>query len=391
MQYRKDRYGNDLSILGYGCMRLPRKEGHVDLDASEKLIRRAFDLGINYYDTAYAYGDNEKAVGEIIRRLGIRDRINIATKMPQYRVLKPEDFEKYFTEELRRLQTDHVDYYLMHMMNDVKSLERLCGLGLQDWVDQKKKNGQIRQIGFSFHGSTDAFKKLLDGFDWEFCMVQYNYLDEHLQAGREGVRYAASKGIPVIIMEPLRGGRLVKLPADAEKLMKEYPVKKSPAQWGLSWLWAQEEIKCVLSGMNTMEMLEENAGLAESFCMEEIGEAENRLLSDVAAVIRRKMKVPCTGCRYCVPCPHGVDIPRVFASYNNIAVDGWFTALMEYSRCCIFRHDRSGAGACTGCGLCETKCPQHIEIRRELKKAGRALENPVLKAVYKAAGAFLKY
>ena len=238
MQYRKDRYGNNISVLGYGCMRFTASGGKIDLDKAEKEVKAAVEGGVNYFDTAYIYPGNEAALGTILSRTGLRDKINIATKLPHYFLKKAEDFDKYFDEELKRLQTDHVDYYLFHMLTDVKAWERLIGLGALDWIKAKKDAGQVRQFGFSYHGNSDMFIRILDAYDWDFCQIQYNYLDENSQAGVTGLKYAASKGIPVIIMEPLRGGRLVNnLPKAAKKLFEDDNPALSPAIRAFLWLW----------------------------------------------------------------------------------------------------------------------------------------------------------
>ena len=262
MQYREDKYGNKLSVLGFGCMRFTQKGGRIDIEKAEKELIAAYKRGVNYYDTAYIYPGSEAVIGEIFERNGIRDKINIATKLPQYMVKSLSDLDKYFDEQLRRLRTNHVDYYLMHMLNDDKSWARLCALGIEDWINRQKETGRIRQIGFSYHGNSDVFCRLIDAYDWDFCQVQYNYLDENSQAGRTGVQHAASKGIPVVIMEPLRGGKLVnKLPEKAKKQFEAYnaahELSWSPAEWSFRWLWNQPEVKVVLSGMNSLDMVDE--------------------------------------------------------------------------------------------------------------------------------------
>ena len=230
MQYRKDRYGNPISVLGYGCMRFTQTAGKIDIAKTEKELLEAFHGGVNYFDTAYIYPGSEAALGEILARNGIREQVNIATKLPHYLLKKPEDLDRCFSEELRRLKTDHVDYYLMHMLTDTKTWQRLEGLGIVQWLAEKKASGQIRQVGFSYHGNSDMFCKLLDVYDWDFCQIQYNYLDENSQAGATGLHRAAEKGLPVIIMEPLRGGRLTNtLPASAKKIIARTSL--TPAQF----------------------------------------------------------------------------------------------------------------------------------------------------------------
>ncbi|MDO4334133.1 MAG: aldo/keto reductase [Eubacteriales bacterium] len=392
MQYRLDRYGNKISILGYGCMRFTQKAGKIDLSKAEKEILAAYEAGVNYYDTAYVYGGSEAALGEILEKNGIRDKVNIATKLPHYMIKKAESIERIFSEELKRLRTDHVDYYLMHMLTDVGTWERLKSLGIVEWLEEKKKSGAIRQVGFSYHGNSDMFCRLVDAYDWDFCQIQYNYLDENSQAGRTGLQYAAAKGLPVIIMEPLRGGKLVNnLPSKARKLFEEYPVRRSPAEWALRWLWNQPEVTCVLSGMNSVEMVRENGKTASEAQAGEFAIAEEELLKNVVREINAKMKVGCTGCRYCMPCPKKVDIPGTFAAYNRLATDGKFTGLREYFMCTALRKEPTSASNCVECGKCEQHCPQHIEIRRELKNARKELEGPIYQAAKKIAGMIVRY
>ena len=242
MQYRLDKYGNKISALGFGCMRFTQSGGKIDLDKAEKEIMAAYNAGVNYYDTAYIYNGSEVALGEILARNNIRKKVNIATKLPHYLVKKSDSIEEYFTEQLTRLQTDYVDYYLMHMLTDIATWNRMVDLGIKEWIAEKKASGAIKQIGFSYHGNSDMFIKLIDAYDWDFCQIQYNYMDEHSQAGRTGLQYAASKGIPVVIMEPLRGGKLANIPESAAKIMSEYPVQKTAPAWAFSWLWNQPEV-----------------------------------------------------------------------------------------------------------------------------------------------------
>ncbi len=391
MQYRSDRHGNPISILGYGCMRFTQTAGKIDIHKTEKEILEAYNAGVNYYDTAYIYPGSEAALGEILERNGIREKVNIATKLPHYLIKKPESTEKFFREELKRLRTDHVDYYLMHMLTDVKTWERLQGLGIEEWLAEKKKSGAIRQVGFSYHGNSDMFCKLLDVYDWDFCQIQYNYLDETSQAGVNGLKKAAEKGIPVVIMEPLRGGRLVNLPQKAKELMEKYPVKRTPADWAFRWLWNQKEVTCVLSGMNSLQMVQENTKSASEAQVGDFGAEEMQLLAEVVKVINAGMKVGCTGCRYCMPCPKGVDIPGTFAAYNRSASDGYVQGLKDYIMCTGVRQDYTGPGNCIGCGKCEQHCPQHIEIRKELQNAKKKLETPVYHVARKAMKLVMKY
>ncbi len=373
MQYRKDRYGNPISVLGYGCMRFTQAAGKIDIAKTEKEILEAFHGGVNYFDTAYIYPGSEAALGEILARNGIREQVNIATKLPHYLLKKPEDLDRCFSEELRRLKTDHVDYYLMHMLTDTKTWQRLEGLGIVQWLAEKKASGQIRQVGFSYHGNSDMFCKLLDVYDWDFCQIQYNYLDENSQAGATGLHRAAEKGLPVIIMEPLRGGRLTNtLPASAKKIIAHTSL--TPAQFAFRWLWDQKEVTCVLSGMNSLDMVKENLATAQVTNPGSLTPEDRTVYAKVVAAINENMKVGCTGCRYCMPCPKGVDIPGTFAAYNRMASDGYWKALTEYFMITGVRKDYTGPGNCIGCGKCEQHCPQHLPIRQELKNARKALE-----------------
>ena len=370
MQYRKDRKGNEISALGYGCMRFTKKGGNVDLEKAEREVLAAIEAGVNYLDTAYVYAGNEVAVGEILARTNTRDNVYLATKLPHYLIKSIDGVEKMFREELRRLQTDHIDYYLMHMLTDIPTWERLKKLGMEQWIKGKLVSGEIRNIGFSYHGNTEMFQKLVDAYDWDFCQIQYNYMDEHSQAGVEGLRYANKKGLPVIIMEPLRGGRLVNLlPESAKKLFERDEEKRTPAELALKWLYDQPEVTCVLSGMNSLEMVEQNVKTA---CESPVGcltESDRRLIEQVKEEIAKKVKVGCTGCGYCMPCPRGVDIPGTFRCYNAMYSEGKQGGRKEYLQCTAFRKDTSSASQCISCGKCETHCPQQIPIRKELKQA----------------------
>ncbi len=392
MQYRPDRYGNPVSILGYGCMRFTRRAGAVDLQKTEREIRAAAEAGVNYFDTAYIYPGSEAALGEILERNGLRDKVRIAAKLPHYLIKDAAGLEKTFREELRRLRTDRVDYYLMHMLTDVKTWERLVSLGVEDWLRQKREEGAIGQVGFSYHGNPDMFIRLLEVRDWDFCQIQYNYLDEHSQAGVTGLRAAAARGIPVIVMEPLRGGRLAnRLPKEAEALFRKYPVQRSSAEWGFRWLWDQPEVTCVLSGMNSLDMVRENCAAADSARAGELTEADRALFAAVVKAINAKMKVGCTGCRYCMPCPRNVDIPGIFAAWNRLGDEGRTSAFLRYFMSTAIRKDATGASNCVGCGRCEQRCPQGIAIRRELQSCRRTFEGPIYKIGHKLLVTFGKY
>jgi len=392
MNYREDRYGNKLSVLGYGCMRFPQKLGRTDMAETEKQLIAAIRGGVNYFDTAYVYPGSEAALGEILEKNGLRDQVYIATKLPHYLMKNRQSMDNLFAEELRRLRTDHVDYYLMHMLTDAATWERLKKLGIEQWIEEKKASGQIRQVGFSYHGNADMFCRLVDAYDWDFCQIQYNYMDEYTQAGRKGLKHAAAKGLPVIIMEPLRGGRLVnRLPEEAKKLFADHPNGWSPAEWSFRWLWDQPEVTVVLSGMNSEEMIRENIQTASEAQADSVQPEEQALLQQVVKVLNAKIKVGCTGCGYCQPCPAGVDIPGVFSAYNRRFQDGKFRALKDYFMCTTLRTDVTAASNCIGCGKCEKHCPQQISIREELKNVQKELEGPVYKVGRKVAKWFTHF
>ena len=317
MQYRCDKLGNAVSALGYGCLRFTKRGGAIDVDKAEREVMAAIEGGVNYLDTAYIYPGSEAAVGEILGRNRCRDRVLLATKLPHYLVKSPEGLERIFQEQLRRLGTEYVDYYLMHMLTDVDTWERLRRLGMEEWLEEKRARGQIRGAGFSYHGPSEMFCRLLEVYDWDLCQIQYNYMDEHAQAGVDGLRRAHEKGLPVVVMEPLRGGRLVeRLPDTARELFRRDPAAPTPAALAFRWLLDQPEITCVLSGMNSLEMVAENLATADAALPGCMTGAERLLVERVREEIGRYVKVGCTGCGYCMPCPRGVDIPGTFRCYN---------------------------------------------------------------------------
>ena len=374
MQYRKNRYEEALSLLGYGCMRLTRKGRSIDLEKAESEIMAAFRAGVNYFDTAYLYPGNEVALGQILEKNGIREQVHIATKLPHYLVQKSSGLDRIFDEQLRRLRTDYVDYYLMHMLTDLAEWERLKSLGILEWIEEKKRKGVIRNIGFSYHGNTDNFLKILDNYDWDFCQIQYNYLDEHTQAGAKGLEAAAARGIPVIIMEPLRGGKLVNLlPEEAKKALARSGRGWTPAEWAFRWLYNQPAVTVVLSGMNSLEMIEENVATASEARAGAFTEADYAVIEQVRQLVRKTERVGCTGCRYCMPCPKGVDIPGVFRSYNAMYAESKWSGRWQYIQNVAMTKEPTFASQCIGCGKCESHCPQGLPIREKLKEADRAL------------------
>ncbi|MBE0450370.1 MAG: aldo/keto reductase [Clostridia bacterium] len=370
MQYRTNHKNNDeLSILGFGCMRFSKDENEV-----EKQIIYAIENGVNYFDTAYAYPNSEVILGRVLAK-GYRDKVKIATKLPPYMIKKYEDLDKIFYEELRRLQTDRIDYYFMHMLTDINIWSRLVDLGIITWIEEKKQKGEIVNIGFSYHGGRDEFIKLVDCFEWEFCMIQYNFLDENNQAGKNGLKYASDKGLPVMVMEPLRGGKLVtNLPNEVYKIWDNAYVKRSPAEWAFRWIWNHPEVTVVLSGMNSQEMVEENIKVASLSEANTFIESDYKLFDEVRRILDEKIKVPCTGCNYCMPCPFGVDIPTCFSTYNDREIEGKFSAIGKYIMQTSLKTEASNASLCTQCGACEVHCPQKIAIRTELKNVTSKME-----------------
>jgi len=355
----------------------------MDYAACEKLILRAIEGGINYFDTAYIYFGKEAVLGKVLANNRCRDRVMIATKLPSYLIRNHDNVVSIFDTELKRLQTDHVDNYLMHMLPDLKVWNHLRELGIEEWLAEKKASGQIRKVGFSFHGSTNVFMELLSAYPWDFCQIQYNYIDENSQAGRAGLLAAYQKNIPVVIMEPLRGGTLTNgLPAEAKTIFRK--TGESPASWGLRWLWAQKEVTCVLSGMNTLPMVDEN--MAAASALREFTCHDQDIIDQAKSAINAKIKVMCTGCSYCMPCPHGVDIPGSFRCYNASYSDSYYRGLKDYLLSTTFKIKRSNASLCVHCGRCEKKCPQQIPIRAELLNVKKRFENPA----YKGAAAVIR-
>lgn len=391
MKYRTMRFiggEENVSLLGLGCMRFPLNEdGTIDEAQAEAMIGRALNAGINYIDTAYPYhkGESEPFLGRALKKYP-RNSFYLATKLPVWLVNSVEDAERLFKEQLSRFQTKYIDYYLLHAL-DAGRWEKLVKEGIIEWAEAKKASGKIRHLGFSFHDTYPVFREILTYRQWDFCQIQYNYMDEHSQAGVEGLRYAHAKGIPVIIMEPLRGGRLVNLlPESAKELFAQDEEHRTPAELALKWLYDQPEVTCVLSGMNSMEMVEQNVRTASEYGVGCMTESDRALVEAVRQEITKHVKVGCTGCGYCMPCPRGVDIPGTFRCYNAMYSEGKKSGRRDYLQCTAFRKNPASASQCVGCGKCEQHCPQHIEIRRELKAAAGELETVKYKFMKTAIG-----
>ncbi len=370
MQYRpfgKSDY--KVSALGFGAMRLPVKDGKVDEAESIRMMRESFDRGVNYVDTAWPYhgGESEVVVGRALKD-GYREKVRLATKLPCWEVKAPADFDKYLDAQLKRLDVKSIDYYLLHSLG-ADSWRRMRDLGILKAAEKAVKDGRIRHIGFSFHDKIGPFKEIMDAYDWAMCQIQYNYMDVEDGPGRAGLEHAAAKGVPVVVMEPLLGGRLVKPPKAVQDLWDGAPRKRSAAGWALGWLWSQPGVSTILSGMSAMDQVRENLELADASRSGQFGAEENALVEKARERYKMLAVIPCTNCRYCMPCPQNVDIPGNIGAYNDgIVYDkpeaargfyGWLKYAWEVQH--INAHDVRAA-ACIQCGQCEEKCPQSIPI-----------------------------
>ncbi len=377
MEYRIDpKSGNKLSCLGFGCMRFPRNLAQIDYKKSENLVLKAVEEGINYFDTAYIYAGSEEVLGNIINNNNLRDKIFVATKLPLMKCTSYEDFDKLFYTQTKNLHTDHIDYYLMHNLSDMETWKKLCNLGIERWISEKKSSKEIRQIGFSFHGIQKEFMNLIDCFNWDFCQIQYNYVNANYQAGEAGLKKASGKGLPVIVMEPLLGGRLANgLPKKSINVFKEKNPNLTPAAWALKWLWNQKEVTVVLSGMNDIAQINENVMLSKNSNVK-MTKDELETIDKAYAAFKESYKIPCTGCNYCTPCPKGVNIPGCFSAYNMSYTVGMFTAVQQYINSIGgFNPKKNNApNNCIACGKCEKNCPQHIKIIDSLKITQKRME-----------------
>jgi len=381
MKYRKfGSTGFKVSALGLGCMRLPTKKLmplQVDMPKSIKLIKSAVDKGINYIDTAWVYhlGASEKIIGSALQD-GYRKNVHLVTKSPLFLVNKAEDFNKFLNKQLKKMQIDYIDTYLFHAMNK-SGLEKLKKYNLIDKMIKAKKDGKIKYIGFSFHDTLPVFKEIVDFYHWDVVQIQYNYMDTAIQATTEGLKYAAGKGMAVVIMEPLKGGKLANPPAEAWEVMERSKIKRSPVDWALQYLWNLPEVSVVLSGMSNLQMLNENCDSAGRSGVSSLHEEDLNIIDDLIKIYRKKILVPCTSCKYCLPCPSGVNIPQNFAILNNVALEKsnvrkWLHKRdykkMANSQKKLDKEKSNGnASLCINCGICLEKCPQEINIPDELK------------------------
>ena len=371
MKYRTmGKLGIQASAFGLGCMRFngpASGDSIIDEQKAITLIRRAIDGGVTYLDTAYVYLDktSEIVLGKALQD-GYRDRVTIATKMPCEAVHNRSEMQALLDEELRKLQTDHIDFYLMHGINREK-WEYFKSIGAPEFFDDMKKAGKIRYKCFSFHGPYDEYAYILQDYDWDMVQLQYNFMDIHNQAGTRGVELAGKLGIPVVIMEGLLGGRLAKAPSNVQALYDAFPVRRSPVEWAFRWLCNRPEIAVVLSGCNEADQIDENLRIFDTVGNGIMSDDELRLMDEVRAAYISRTKIGCTGCRYCMPCPNGVNIPGVFSVWNNVSLyDMDPSTNWDLRR---IRENDNGADHCIGCGACEAACPQHLSIIESLQTA----------------------
>ena len=375
--------GDEISPIGFGAMRLPLKNGKINREVAKRQIYHAIDNGINFIDTAYLYGDSEKFLGEVLQG-EYKDKVKICTKLPSIHIRKYEDMEDALEEQLKRLQRDFIDYYLIHSV-DLKTVNRLVKRGLFDFLSKAQSEGKIRHVGFSYHGPREEFETVVDSHDWDVVMVQYNYFDENVQASLEGIEYASSKGMGVFVMEPLKGGILAgQMPKKAEEIFKNADSDKSNAQWAIQWVLNNRNITCVLSGMNSIEQIDENIAIAEKTTPFSMTFEEMETVELVKRVMRDSLKINCSTCGYCMPCPQGVNIPECLKIYNERYLFN-HKGFINTSRIDYYQYvggvmgRAANAGLCNGCGKCLRKCPQKLDIISELKKVKKEFEFPGFK------------
>ena len=384
MLYREMPKTKDkLSILGFGCMRLPGTHMNVDEASAIEQLRYAIDRGINYLDTAWPYhnGKSEEVLGKAVKD-GYRDKVKIADKLPHWLCRSRDDMDYYLNTQLKRLDEEALDYYLLHAL-DADSWKKIKDIGVVDFLEQAKESGRITNVGFSFHGIREDFKKIIDDYNWDFCQIQLNILDRHFQAGVEGLEYAASRDIGVIVMEPLRGGSLAgKLPDEVEEIYRDAPVERTHAEWALRWVWNHPGVVSVLSGMNDKAQIDENIRIAEKAEAGSLSEEELKTVEEAAETFRSLMKVPCTGCQYCQPCPRNVNIPSAFHFYNNkyLFKQGFMSRMLYLVQLGNIQERKPMlASQCIECGVCVKRCPQHIDVPTELKKVQKEFEGMLSK------------
>jgi predicted aldo/keto reductase-like oxidoreductase len=379
MKYRKfGKLDWEVSALGFGLMRLPiigMDTSKIDEKQAIKMIRYAIDRGVNYLDTAYGYhrGMSEVLLGKALKD-GYREKVKIATKMPVYNVEKQENLEEYFNTHLERLQADHIDFYLMHGLREA-SWSKVKTFDILSWAEEKLDEGKISYLGFSFHDNLELFKEIIDAYDWTFCQIQLNYMDTEYQAGLEGLMYAADKGLAVVVMEPIKGGKLaVTPPKELQEIWAKATRERSPAEWALQWVWNLPEVSVVLSGMSNMQHIEENVSFADRSGPGILLKHELSLYEEVKDAYNRLGFVGCTACQYCTPCPEGVDIPTILGQYNEYYMSGGSEEVKKNYWQTI--NPENHASNCIACGECEEKCPQQLPIPKFMNEATRLFPKP---------------
>jgi len=387
MQYRINPRNNDkISALSYGCMRFPEHYGKIDIKASEPLLHRGFELGINYYDTAYPYHNeqSESFIGEFFSKNKLRNKVKIATKMPVWSINSYSDMENIFKIQTHKLKTAYIDYYLLHALN-IESFNKVYNLGVLDFLNYLKKQNIILNAGFSFHGEHDEFIKIFDSFDWDFSMIQFNYLDINNQAGLKGLEYISNKNIAIMIMEPLRGGSLVNIPVDVKSVFNTSKNKYSPIEWSFKWLLNYPSITTLLSGMNTVSQIEENVKIVSNAQANSISKKDLEIVDTARKVYLKSFDIPCTQCKYCMPCPYGVDIPTCFDLYNkkHLFKQTMHAYIMYAQMINGTLGTYKSPSQCIKCGVCETKCPQNIKIIEKLKLVKKSFESIKMKLFFK--------
>jgi len=395
MQHRIiPKTGEELPALGFGAMRFPETAGRIDETKAYEMLRFAIENGVNYIDTAVPYhkGQSESFIGNFLEKENLRDKVFIATKLPHWSVRNPDDISHIFEKQLKDLKTGYIDYYLLHSLSG-ESWRKMADLGVKDFLNREKASGRIRNAGFSFHGDIQSFKEIVDAYSWEFCQIQYNYLDENNQAGTEGLEYAAKAGLAVIVMEPLRGGNLAgNIPENIMNAWNKAEIRRTPAEWGFRWVWNHPEVTTVLSGMSTLDQVKENISIAEDALPESLSEDDLKIIGEVREKYKELMKVGCTGCRYCMPCPAGVDIPSCFEYYNSYHLfknGNWAKWQYVFRTHGIMDGKKSHASLCINCGKCKKACPQHLDIPLLLKDVAKDFDTPVTRIFSGIAGLYL--
>ncbi len=394
MLYRQVPKNQDkLSILGFGAMRLPGNMGNIDREKATKQIYSAIDQGVNYIDTAYPYhgGKSEPFLGSILSKNGYRNKVKLATKLPHWATKNKEEMDKILDEQLEKLQTDHIDYYLIHAL-DGPAWQKCKEKGVIEFLDGALASGKIINAGFSYHGSTEDFNTIVDEYDWTFCQIQYNYLDTNYQAGRAGLEYAASKNLAIIIMEPLRGGNLAKNPPkEIQAIWDKSENKRTAVDWALRWIWNHPEVTSIISGMNHDDHVTENIKIASDSYSGSLSDYDLKIVEQASEKFRTIMKSACTGCQYCMPCPHGVNIPICLNTYNS------YHAFKDKSAKFMYLLQNGGvtgkpalASQCTSCNICLEKCPQNLPIPTLLKDVKNEFEGILTKPLIWIMKKFMK-